>query len=84
MFYRYSVTKVGNFFLKNRTFNALYRLQWTRPGGHGSGVKIGLYPASGVKLMPSMYTDHTATISFSNKCDDLASLITTLRCGLSR
>ena len=43
MFYRYSVTKVGNFFLKNRTFNALYRLQWTRPGGHGSGVKIGLY-----------------------------------------
>ena len=42
MFYRYSDTKVGNFFLKNRTFNALYRLQWTRPGGHGSGVKIGL------------------------------------------
>ena len=43
MFKRYSVTKVGNYFLKNRTFNALYRLQWTRPRGHGSGVKIGLF-----------------------------------------
>ena len=40
---RCSVTKVADYFCKNLTFYALYRLQWIHPRGHGSGVKTGLY-----------------------------------------